>query len=74
MQDPTTLLWASSISFQINSNTLPLSEALPYLGRTIAYNNSDWATVYLNLSKARSRWGMIARVLERTGETARARG
>ena len=39
------------------------------MGRTIAYNNSDWAEVYLNIRKAWRWWGMIARVLERTGST-----
>ena len=39
----------------------------------IAYINSDWEAVYLNLHKARRRWGMIARVLEMMGATVRAR-
>ena len=55
----------------INADTLPPSEVLLYLGQTITYNNSDWETVYLNLRKARRRWGMIARVLKRTGATMR---
>ena len=46
-------------------------ETLPYLGLTIAYNNSDWAAVYLNLHKAQRRWGMATRVLESTGSTVR---
>ena len=54
---------ASRFLFQINAKTLPLLEVLPYLRRTITYNNSSWETVYLNLWKARRRWGMIARVL-----------
>ena len=32
---------ASRVSFQINTEALPLSDAFPYLGRMIAYNNSD---------------------------------
>ena len=43
-----------------------------YLGQTITYNNSDWAAVYLNLRKARRRWGIIARVLKSIGETVRS--
>ena len=31
----------SRVSFQINAEALPPLEAFPYLGRTIAYNNSD---------------------------------
>ena len=55
--------------FQSNANTLPPSEAFPYLVRTITYNNSDLVVVYLNLNKS-WRWrGMIVRVLERTGST-----
>ena len=62
------------VSFQINAKTLPPSEAFPYLGRMISYNNSDWAVVYLNLRKAWRWWGMIERILERTGATVRSRG
>ena len=40
---------ASRVSFQINSETLPPPEAFLYLWRTITFNNSDWAAVYLNL-------------------------
>ena len=47
-------------------------EEFPYLGRTIAYNNSIWLAVYQNLSKERRRWEMITRVLMKTGATARA--
>ena len=43
---------SSMVSFQIKAYTLPPLEAFPYVGRTIAYNNSDWAVVYLNLHKA----------------------
>ena len=56
--------------FQINVETLPLSDTLPYLGRIIAYNNINWSTVYKNLR----RWGMLARVLENTGAIVQARG
>ena len=65
---------ASRVSFQINADTLPPSEAFPYLGRTITYNNSNWAVVCLNLQKVWRQWGMIARVLERTGATVQAQG
>ena len=33
---------AGRVSFQINAEALTPSEDLPYLGRTIAYNSSDW--------------------------------
>ena len=44
------------------------------MGQKITFKNSDWATVYLNMRKSLRQWGMIARVLERTGTTMRARG
>ena len=49
-------------------------EAFPYLGRTIIYDNSKYVAVYQNLRKAQMRWGMIVRVLAKTGATVRARG
>ena len=53
---------------------LPPLEAFKFLGRTITYNNINWAAVYQNLQKYWRRWGMIARVLESTGITVRSRG
>ena len=64
----------SRVLFHINSKALPSLEAFPYLGRMITYNNRDWPTVYQNLKKAQRRWGMIARVLAKTGATVQARG
>ena len=46
--------------------------AFTYLGHTIAYNNSDWASLYKNLVKVSKRWGMLSRVVEKTGTTERA--
>ena len=53
---------------------LPTSEALPYIGWTITYNNSNWTEVYHNLQKSRRLWGMVTRVLEKTGATVQAQG
>ena len=53
----------------INAENLPLLEAFPYLGQAIAYNNTDWVALYLNLHKYWRRWGMITRVIEQTGAT-----
>ena len=58
----------------INDNPLLPSEAFPYLGRTIAYNNSDFLEVLKNLKKAWRRWGVISRVFTKTGATVMARG
>ena len=62
------------VSFQINAESLPPSEAIPYLGRIIAFNNSDWAAVYQNLQRARRWQVIIARVMEMTGATVHAWG
>ena len=37
------------------------------MGRKIAYNNSNWSAVYLNLRKALRWWDIILGVLESTG-------
>ena len=59
---------------QINEEALLPSEAFPYLGRMIAYNNIDWMAVYQNLREARRWWGMIVRVLTKTGAMVQDRG
>ena len=64
----------SRVLFQINAETLPPLEDFTYLARTIAYNKSNWAAVYQNLWKSRKHWGVVARVLERTGATVWALG
>ena len=53
----------------INVNTDPLEPAgdFPYLGHTVAYNNSYWVAMYQNLSKAHRQWGMVANVAMNTG-------
>ena len=42
-----------------------------YLGRLLSSTDDDWPTIYSNLSKARKRWGMVARVLTREGAAPR---
>ena len=64
----------SRVSFHINVEVLPPPEALPYLGQMIAYNNSNWSSVYQNPKKAQRRWVMITKVLSKTGAMVRARG
>ena len=65
---------ASRFFVQINADILTLLEAFPYLGRNITYNNISWAAIYLNICKYWRRWGVIARVLERTGAMVPAWG
>ena len=64
---------ASRVSLQINANTLLPFEPPPYLGSTIAYNNSDWTAVFQNLRKAQRRWGIISKLLTKTGAKVWAR-
>ena len=64
----------SMVSLQINVDTLSTLYAFPYLKRMIAYKNSDWPEVFHNLRKAQIRWGIISKVLIKTGETVRSRG
>ena len=58
---------------KVNLDPLESAEKLPYLGRTITYNNSKWEDLYNNLRKAQRRWGMVLRVLVKAGATVRAR-
>ena len=43
------------------------------MGRTVAFNNRDWADLYQNLQKARRWWGVVVNLLMRMEETVRAR-
>ena len=36
------------------------------------YNNIYWSELYRNLRKAHSRWGVVAKVLDKTGGTIEA--
>ena len=42
----------------------PLDPATDFthLGLTVAYNNSNWASLYQNIRKARRWWGIVAKV------------
>ena len=63
----------SQVSIKLNLNPLESAAAFTYLGRTIAYNNSKWASLYHNMGKARRRWGMVLKLLQKTGATLRSR-
>ena len=47
--------------------------AFPYLGCTVASNNSDWEDLYQNLLKSQRWWGMVEKVLKRMGATVQTR-
>ena len=46
--------------------------AFPYLVLTVAFNNSDWAAMYSNMSKLQWQWDVVAKVLMNTGYTVQS--
>ena len=58
----------------ISVNVEPLDQAadFPYLDRTVTYNNSTWAALYQNIRKAWRRWGVVGKVVTKTGSTVQA--
>jgi hypothetical protein len=67
-------LEADTTTFSINNTPIEKVRTFLYLGRIIAYNNSDWATLYCNLKKAQKRWAMVVRILDKEGASPRAKG
>ena len=64
----------SMFYFHINAEALLPSDAFPYLGRKISYNNRNWLAVYQNLRIYTRRWGMVEMVQENMGATVRSQG
>ena len=61
------------MSIKVNLDPLESAATFTYLVCTITYNNSDWAALYHSLGEARRRWGMMSRVLDKSGVTVRDR-
>ena len=61
------------MEIRVNLNTLDLTTSFPYLDWTFTYNNSDWSKIYSNLHKYQRIWGMVAKVLGKTGALIKAR-
>ena len=55
------------MEIRVNLNPLEATITFPYHRRTVAYNNSDWAALYSNLRNSQRRWGMVEKVLGKTG-------
>ena len=55
------------MSITFNLNPFKSTKALPYLRQTVAYNNSDRVALYINLRKYDRIWGMVSKVLGKTG-------
>lgn len=56
---------ASKMVFTIGNTPLETVTKFKYLGRPISSTDDDWPAIHLNLSKARSQWGMVSKVLRR---------
>ena len=52
---------------RVKLEPLEATTAFPYLGCTVIFNNSDWETLYSNLHKAHRRWGIVEKVVGKTG-------
>ena len=65
---------AIQVLISVNVEPLDPDVEFPYLGRTVAYNNSDWAGLYHNLRKAQRRWGIVGKVVTKTGTTVQSQG
>ena len=61
------------MKIKVNIKPLEANIELPYLGRTITYNNSDWEALYINLRKSQRRWGVVEKVLGKMGEPIKLR-
>ena len=61
------------MSIQVNLEPLETTSAFPYLVRVADFNNSGLEAMYGNMMKTQRQWGMMAKVLTKTGETVRAR-
>lgn len=44
------------------------------MGSIVACNDSDWPSLCWNLKRARAKWGMLSRLLEKNGVSKKAKG
>ena len=65
---------ASQVSTIVNAESLGLSAAFPYLGLTVTYNNSDWASLYHNLCNVCRQWGVVGKVTKKIGTMVQTQG
>ena len=60
--------------FHVEGQVLDRVEHFRYLGRVISHTNSDWPAIFRQLTRARQRWAMIARVVAKLQIPAKAAG
>ena len=65
---------AATTRFTINGEQLEQVRSFGYLGRCVHEDNSDWPALFSNVKKARKRWGMLVRILDKDGATNYAKG
>ena len=56
---------ATEEDFSINGKVMEKVKEFKYLGRILEDSNNNWMTIKANLSKAKSRWAQVKRVLIR---------
>ena len=66
-------LESNQVAIRVKPNPLKVRTSLPYLRQTVMHNNSDWVLLYSNLQKYQSIWGMVSKVMGKTGLLIKAR-
>ena len=56
----------------MKDDPLEPAAAFLYLSLTVVFDKSDWAAQYQNIQKAWHQWGVLAKVLKRTGTKVQA--
>ena len=51
------------VSIRVNLDQLETTAAFSYLRRMVTFNSSILMTLYVNLSKAQRRWGIVVKLL-----------
>ena len=62
------------MSISVNAEPLEPATTFPYLGRIVAYKNSNWADLYQNIRKTHQRWEVVEKVVTNTGSRVQVRG
>jgi hypothetical protein len=63
---------ALDVDFQIDGESIENVATFKYLGRIIAEDGTEWATVWHNLSRGKKAWAKLNRVIAREGANPRS--